>query len=110
MNSHKQSLINDLRSSETKLWKRIASDLSKSTRAQRVVNVSRLARYTKENETVIIPGKVLGSGELPHALTVAAWDFSKGARQQIEKAKGKCLSISELHKQNPQGQKVRILG
>lgn len=110
MNQHKQTLIHDLRSSETPLWQRIARELARSTRAQRVVNLSKLTRHTKKDETVVVPGKVLGSGRLGHAVTVAAWDFSNSARAEIEKARGTCLSIAELHKKNPKGQQVRIIG
>jgi len=112
-NKHLKTLVEDLRragSQECKLWLRLANDLDRSTRLRRSVNVSRLARHTKENDTVVVPGKVLGSGELQHSLTVAAWGFSNGAREQIEKAKGKCVSIQELMKTNPKGQKVRIIG
>lgn len=109
-NQHLQKLIRDLEGADCKLWNRVGNDLNKSTRARRAVNVSRIARHTKENEIIIVPGKVLGSGALSHSLTIAAWDFSSGARTQIESAKGKCLSIADLFRQNPKGQKVRIIG
>ncbi|MDP7115849.1 MAG: 50S ribosomal protein L18e, partial [Candidatus Woesearchaeota archaeon] len=48
------------------LWKRVASDLSKPTRQRRIVNLSRINRFTKENETIVVPGKVLGDGLLDH--------------------------------------------
>jgi len=92
------------------LWKRIAEDLEKSTRNRRLVNLSSLKRFTKENETVVVPGKVLGSGEINHKLTVAAFAFSQNAKVQIEKANGKCITIKDLLKQNPQGKDVKIVG
>ncbi len=72
--------------------------------------MSRLNRFTKEGENVIVPGKVLGAGGLDHALVVAAFAFSESARQQIENAKGKCLTIDEIVKQNPAGKNLRIIG
>ena len=113
-NIHLQTLIADLKKqahqNSVSIWKRIAEDLEKPTRQRRVVNVNRLNRVTKANDLVIVPGKVLGTGNLSHNLTIAAWSFSQSAKEEIEKAKGKCLSISELVKQNPKGQKVRIIG
>lgn len=113
-NPNLQQLIADLKKhsaeQQVKLWKRIAQDLEKPTRQRREVNVSRLARNTKENETVIVPGKVLGAGNLPHPVNVAAFSFSKGAKEQIEKAKGSCITIPDLMKKNPKAQKVRIIG
>ena len=92
------------------LWKRIAMDLEKPTRQRRVVNLSRINRFTKPQETIIIPGKVLGTGMLEHGVTIAAFAFSGTSKQKIEEAKGKAIIITELLKQNPKGKDVRIIG
>jgi large subunit ribosomal protein L18e len=113
-NEHMVALIAQLRkesaSQKAGLWTRIAEDLELPTRKRRVVNLSRLNRFTKANETVIVPGKVLGSGLLEHSIVVAAFAFSDGAKERIEQAKGKCITIIELLKQNPKGKDVRIIG
>ena len=109
-----QQLIASLRkesaSSKAGLWERIADDLEKPTRQRRAVNLSRLARTTSANETVVVPGKVLGSGAMPHSITVAALDFSSGARERIEAAKGKALTIEQLLKQKPQAKSLKVIG
>jgi len=113
-NVYTRELIESLRkeSSTQKagLWNRIAEDLTMATRKRRIVNLSRLERFTKPNETIIVPGKVLGSGMLGHSIIVAALSFSTGARERIEQAKGKCITITELLKQNPKGKDIRIIG
>lgn len=113
-NVHTRELIMSLRkesaSQKAGLWSRIAEDLELPTRKRRIVNLSRLSRFTKANETVIVPGKVLGSGVLEHGLVIAALSFSDGAKERIEQAKGKCITIQELLKQNPKGKDVRIIG
>ncbi len=91
------------------LWKRIAKDLSMATRSRRKVNIKKIDIYTKENETVIVPGKVLGDGSLGHKVNVAAWSFSKTAEEKINKI-GKTMSIPQLMKDNPKGRDIRILG
>ena len=91
------------------IWSDVADRLSSSRRRLVAVNVSRLNRYTKEKETVIIPGKVLGAGKIDHSLFVAAFSFSRGAMAKISKAKGKCLSILDLLKGNPKGSGVRMM-
>ncbi len=93
-----------------KLWLRVAEDLEKPTRQRRVVNLSKINRFTKDNEIVIVPGKVLGAGVLNHKLTIAAFAFSESAKTHISNAQGKCLSILELMKQNPKGKDIRIIG
>ncbi len=105
-----QSLRKESTSSKAALWDRVADDLEKPTRQRRVVNISRIARYTKPNDTVVIPGKVLGSGALPHSVVVAALSFSTGAKELIEQAKGKAITIEQLLKQKPKAKDLRIMG
>ena len=109
-----QELIQELRkesaTQKADIWSRIAEDLEKPTRKRRVVNISSINRSTKANEIVIVPGKVLGSDSLNHSVVVAAFSFSSGAKERIEEAKGKCLSIPELVKLNPKRKNIRILG
>ena len=95
---------------KSELWRSIAEDLSRSTRQRRIVNVSRLNRFTDENETIIVPGKVLGSGFIDHKLTVAAFSFSEGARNLIEKSGGKALRIQDFMKKAPETSKIKIMG
>ncbi|MAG38615.1 50S ribosomal protein L18e [Candidatus Woesearchaeota archaeon] len=94
---------------KVRIWKRVASDLEKSTRRRRQVNIYRIEKNAKPNEIIVVPGKVLGSGELTKTVVVAAFNFSDSAYQKI-KIKGQALSITELLKKNPQGKKVRIIG
>ena len=107
-------LINELKkqSIEQKvpLWKRIATDLERPTRNRRIVNLSRISRYAKENETIIVPGKVLAGGDLGQKLTIAAFKFSDSAKDKIEKSGSKIVQISEFLKESPKGKKIRIIG
>ena len=109
-----QNLIHELkkRSNEQSLslWKRVAIDLEKPTRQRRVVNLSSINRHTKENEIIVVPGKVLGSGTLNHKLTISAFQFSDGAKEKIEKAGAKIIPLLELSKASPSGKKIRIMG
>ncbi|MBI4159288.1 50S ribosomal protein L18e [Candidatus Woesearchaeota archaeon] len=91
------------------LWKRIAQDLSRPTRIRRAVNIDRIERYMGENETALVPGKVLSDGELTKNITVAAYQFSAKAKEKINKT-GKAITIKQLMIENPKGSKVRIIG
>lgn len=105
-----QSLRKESTTSQAALWDRVADDLERPTRIRRVVNISRLARFTKPNDTIVVPGKVLGSGMLPHSVVVAALSFSSGARERIEQAKGKALTIEQLLKLKPKAKDLRVIG
>ena len=106
-------LIHSLRkkSNETKtaIWQIIAEKIE-STHKRTSVNLSRISRYTRAGETVIVPGKVLGAGKLNHQVKVAALQFSKQAEKKIVEAKGKCMTINELVDKNPKGSNVKIIG
>ena len=91
------------------LWKRIALDLEKSTRARRVVNLYKLDKNMKDSETAVVPGKVLGVGEIDKKVTVAAYSFSAQAKDKINKV-GKAITIPELMKLDVKPSEVRIIG
>ena len=91
------------------IWKRIANDLEKPTRKRSIINLYKINKYTKDNETVIVPGKVLSVGDLDHPVTIAAFSFSGAALDKINK-KGKAILINDLMKESPKGKKMRIMG
>ena len=95
---------------KVEIWRDIADRLAKAKRRRIAVNLSRLSRYTQKNETAVVPGKVLASGELDHPVTVTAFAFSAEAKRKISAANGKCMSFSDLIKKNPTGSKVKIIG
>lgn len=95
---------------ESRFWKRITEEVNRPSRQRREVNVYKIEKYAREGETVVVPGKVLSVGELSKPVTVAAMNFSAGAREKIMQAKGKTMLIQELLQQNPDLRKVRILG
>ena len=107
-------LISELRKRSNEqsasIWRRVASDLEKPSRQRRVVNLSGLSRNTKENDIVIVPGKILGAGTMDHKLTVSALMFSGGAKEKLEKAGAKIVPLLELSKTNPTGKGIRVIG
>ena len=98
------------RTNKAPVWRDIALRLEGPASNWAEVNISRLDRYASENETVVVPGKLLGSGEIDKKVTVAAYRFSGQAKDKISKAGGQNMSIEELLASNPSGSKVRIMG
>ena len=102
-------LKKESREKQAGIWLDIAEYLSK-TRSQRIsVNLSTVNRNTKRSDVVVVPGKLLGSGSIDHAVTVAAFGFSQKAKDKLIAAKAKYLSIPELLEKNPEGANVRII-
>ena len=98
------------RSTDAALWRDVADRLSSSRKNWAEPNLSRLGRHAPEGAIVLVPGKLLGSGELSAGRTVAAVSVSQGARSKIEAAGGRVLSLQELMNENPEGKGVMILG
>ncbi|WP_276300807.1 50S ribosomal protein L18e [Halorussus lipolyticus] len=107
------SLIADLKSvsrdSDADVWSTVADRLEKPRSTHAEVNLGRIERYAEEDETVIVPGKVLGSGVLQKEVTVAAVDFSSTAETKIEQADGEVLELEQAIEQNPEGSNVRVI-
>lgn len=97
------------RENEVNIWREIASRLETSGRNYAEVNLSKINRYANEGETILVPGKVLGSGVLDAAVSVAALNFSESAACKIRDARGQCMTIEELLRNNPKGSRIRIL-
>ena len=107
------SLIAELKSvsrdSGADVWRDVADRLEKPRRSHAEVNLSRIERYASEGETVVVPGKVLGSGALQKSVTIAAVDFSASAKTKIEHANGEALHLEQAMEQYSEGTNVRVI-
>lgn len=110
-NPYLKRTVEELLKSEQKapIWRDVAEKLSRPTRKRVEVNISEINRHANQGETVVVPGVVLSAGNLTKKVNVAAWKFSSSAKEKIEKAGGKILTIEELKKENPKGTKVKIM-
>ncbi|ERH02041.1 MAG: ribosomal protein L18E [Halonotius sp. J07HN6] len=111
-NPRLQSLIAELQTvageSDAAVWRDIADRLAKPRRTHAEVNLGRIERYAQSDETVVVPGKVLGSGVLETDVTVAAVDFSSTARTKIGQV-GDAVTLEEALEDNPEGTNVRVV-
>ena len=64
----------------------------------------------EENSKIVVPGKLMGSGNLTKKVTVSAYSFTKSATEKIEKAGGKCVHYNDFIKSNPKGKDVMVIG
>lgn len=96
-------------STGTELWDDIATRLERPARLWPQVNVDKCAALGGDGEIVLVPGKVLSTGEARKGLRIAAFAFSENARQKIQEGGGQCLSILDAVKMAPNGRGVRIV-
>ena len=110
-NIHLKNLIQELKKlsieNSVRVWKRVATDLERPTRIRRKVNIYKIEKTAKEGGTVVVPGVVLGVGELTKKIDIAAYKFSDAAKKKLG---AKAKSIFDVMKKNPKGSKVRIIG
>ncbi len=69
-----------------------------------------LVSLPKDNDTVVFPGKVLGTGNIPHKITISSFSISESAANKIIESGGKLVSFSDLIEKNPTGKGVVLLG
>lgn len=100
--------IEELQSMEAPIWKQVAENLGKVNRRRAEVNISDIERNAEDGDTVVVPGKVLGSGNLTKSVNVAAFKVSTGAREKIEED-GEFMFIRDLADENPDGEEVKIV-
>ncbi|MCX6815318.1 MAG: 50S ribosomal protein L18e [Candidatus Aenigmarchaeota archaeon] len=93
-----RKLALDLKKTKNKAYIEIARHIEKSKRAKSVVNISKLEKLSKKYNTFVVPGKVLGIGQLTKSVNVYAFSFSKEAQIKITKAGGKALPLKNILK------------
>ena len=98
------------RTNEAPVWRDIALRLEGPASNWAEVNVGRLNRYANDDEVIVIPGKLLGAGEISKKVTVAAFSASGQAKMKVVSAGGHSVTIEELVEKNPKGSRVRIMG
>jgi large subunit ribosomal protein L18e len=112
-NPNTTRIVNELKKlageNKAPVWKCAAELLEKADARWAEVNVAKLEKYAKENSTILIPGKLLGGGEITKPLTVTAFRFSASAKKKIIDAGGKITSILELAESNPKGSGIVIM-
>ena len=107
-------MASDLRKASTKndapIWSKLAEYASKPSIARRDINLNRIAQLTKDNDIVVFPGKVLGTGNISHKITLCSFSISNSAANKIIENGGKLITHSKLIEDNPTGKGVVLLG
>ncbi len=85
----------------------LAKKLAGSTRNQLRINLNELDKI--DNKNIIIPGKVLGSGDIKKKISVSALSFSEQAKEKLKKSGCEIRTIKEEIETNPKLNNVEIL-
>ncbi len=97
-------------SQKAPIWKRLSSEALKPSIARRTININKLAKLTKNGDTVAFAGKVLGTGSISHSITLFSFGISQSAASKITQAGGRIVSHDTILSERPAGSGVLLLG
>lgn len=98
-----------LKAKKNEKWLRIAGILSSPRRKKVVANLSMIDKESKEGDTIVVPGKVLGSGEVSKRIKIVAFSFSEEAVKKLKEKKCEIELISKEMDKNPEAKGVKVI-
>jgi large subunit ribosomal protein L18e len=104
-----RQLKKESREKDAPIWLEVADQLAQPRSQRAAVNLSSINRNTKRADTIVVPGKILGTGSLTHPITVAAFNVSEKAKAKLDAIKANYISIPELLEKNPKGSNIKII-
>ena len=105
----RRRLIRTLYKTKRRFWRNVSEFLQKARSNRVTVNLGKIDVFTDDKDTILVPGKVLSSGDLTHSVTISAFSCSKKARKKIIKSGAEFILIEDLLKQNPTETKIKLL-
>ncbi len=87
----------------------IVEYLTSSTRKMPEMNLAKINLHCEQGDTVVIPGKVLGTGNITKKIKICAFNFSKQALDKLKEKKCEIMTINEEIKKNPKATGLRVL-
>jgi len=105
-------LIKELKQASKKndapIWAKLANLALKPSK--RVVNLTKIDKVTKKDDVVFVPGKVLGTGNVSHKITLCSFSISTTAAKKIIQSGGSILKTSDMIQKYPTGKDVMLIG
>jgi large subunit ribosomal protein L18e len=94
---------------KNKNWIRVAGILSSPRRRRINMNIGEISEKSREEEDVVVPGKILSQGEINKKIKIVALNFSKKAEEKLKKEGCEIITILEEIKKNPEMKGLKIL-
>jgi len=98
-----------INSKKSEAWVKISHIISRPRRKKISLNLDEISAQCKDGESVLIPGKVLGTGNIDKKVKIIALYYSESAREKLKKSKIEALHIDEEMKKNPEAKNIKIL-
>lgn len=92
------------------IWAKVADFVQKSRSNQKIVNLTKINQTTEDGNAIVITGKVLGTGNISHKVSISSFSISNSAAKKIIESGGEVLKFSEMIEKFPTGKGVKIIG
>ncbi len=104
-----EMLLQVSRENSSAFWRDIAKRLVGGRRRYASTNLSKIDSLTSNGDVIVVPGAVLGAGELTKKITISALRISSSALNKIKESGSEFKSIEDLSRENPKGTNIRIV-
>ena len=95
----KREIIKNLEKEKKQFYKDVARRLKRSYG----VDVSKIDKLAKDNEVIVVPGRVIGSGKMSKKVKIFAYGFSSEAEKSIKEANGEAMNMEKFIKNKEVG-------
>jgi len=98
-------LVSGKGTKESGLRTKVYDIASRPRRRRVVVNLSKIEKCAKDNDSILVPGKVLGVGRIGKKISICAVEFSADALVKLKGAGCSIVGVEEILKR----EKVRLI-
>jgi len=113
MEKLEQQTVSELKRASRKnnapIWSSIAKSMSKSVSLKKIVNIKKINDFSKASNIIVVPGKVLGTGNISHKITLCSFSISNSAAKKIIESGGQILKFNQLIEKYPSGNGIKII-
>ncbi len=106
-NSELKGFIFKLKNSKNEDYLKIARYLALPRRKTIIVNLDKINKYSKEKDIILVPGKVLGKGNLNHKIELIAFRIGESAEKKVKESGSTFKNLIKFVKEG--GKKFKII-
>lgn len=96
-------------STKNPAWLKLTKLLSQSTKRQSSINLGDIDKQTSMGDTVLVPGRVLGVGEITKKIRICSFGISEEALERLAKTRSEWCNILDEIKKNPKAEGIKII-
>lgn len=94
---------------KNKSWVKLAHVLSGASRKHASINLEQIDKQTKAGDTILVPGKILGSGDITKKIKICALGISASALSKLKASKSEFITIGEEIKSNAKAEGIKVI-